>query len=46
MLRDLDRQAWHLLVGDVEAEHHVMPLCMCFAALLGNALEKLVLLAW
>jgi hypothetical protein len=37
---------WHLLVGDVEAEHHVMPLCMCFAAMLGNALEKLVLLAW
>jgi hypothetical protein len=31
-------------VGDGEAEHHVMPLCMCFAALLRNALENLVLL--
>jgi hypothetical protein len=33
-----------LLAGDVEAEHHVMPHCICFAALLRNALEKLVLL--
>src|SRR5919108_4560878 len=30
---------WHLLVGDVEAEHHVMPLCMCLAPRLRNALE-------
>jgi hypothetical protein len=35
---------WYLLAGDVEAEHHVMWLCMCFAALLCNALENLVLL--
>jgi hypothetical protein len=36
---------WHLLAGDGEAEDHVLPLCMCFAALLRNALENLVL-AW
>jgi hypothetical protein len=36
---------WHLLVGDVEAEHHVMPLGMCLAPLLRNALDNLVL-AW
>jgi hypothetical protein len=41
-MRDLDRQALVLLAGGVEAEHHVMPLCICFAALLRNALENLV----
>jgi hypothetical protein len=45
LMRDLDRQV-ALLAGDGEAEHHVMPLCRCFAALLRNALENLVLLAW
>jgi hypothetical protein len=43
-MRDLDRQALVLLADDVEAEHHVIPLCMCFAALVRNALENLVLL--
>jgi hypothetical protein len=40
---DLDRQASVLLAGDVEAEHHVMPLCMCFAALSRNALANRLL---
>jgi hypothetical protein len=46
LLRDLDRQALAPVVGDVEAENHVMPLCMCLAPLLRNALENLLLLAW
>jgi hypothetical protein len=37
---------WHLLVGDVEAEDHVMLLRMCLAPRLRNALENLLLLAW
>ena len=35
---------WYLRVGDVEAEHHAIPLCICSAVLLRNALENLVLL--
>src|SRR4029453_18148513 len=45
LMGDPDRQALAPLVGDVEAEHHVMPLYMCLAALLHNALEDLMLLA-
>ena len=37
---------WHLLADDGKAEDHVLPLSMCFTALLRNALENLVLLAW
>jgi threonine/homoserine/homoserine lactone efflux protein len=40
---DLDRQASVLLAGDVEAEHHVMPLCMCFAALSRDAVANRLL---
>jgi hypothetical protein len=29
-------------VGDVEAEHHVMPLCIGLAGLLRNGLENLL----
>ena len=35
---------WYLRVGDVEAEHHAIPLCICSAVLLRNALENLALL--
>jgi hypothetical protein len=31
---------WHLLASDGEAEDHVIPRCMCFAASLRNALES------
>ena len=46
MLVTSTARLWHLLVGDSEAEDHVMPPCMCLAASLPNAPEKLVLLAW